>query len=268
MYFGQNLKFLRKRRKRTQDEVALSLGIKRSTLNNYENEISGPSMLALVTLSDYFQVAIDTMLRVDLSKLRDSQLYELEHGKDVFLRGSNIRILATTVDRKNRDNIELVSEKAKAGYLNGFSDPEYIAELPVFQLPFLSKEKKYRSFQIDGDSMLPIPSGAWVTGEFVQDWIEIKNGKRYIVLTLNEGLVFKQIENNLQEKGSLRMISTNSNYAPYDLPVSEIQEIWRFVHYISTEVPEQNTIDDIGIHIIEMKKEIGEINKHLRKRKS
>ena len=63
---------------------------------------------------DYFHVAIDTLLRVDLAKLRESQLYELEHGQDVFLKGSNLRVMATTVDRMNRDNIELVSEKAKA----------------------------------------------------------------------------------------------------------------------------------------------------------
>jgi transcriptional regulator with XRE-family HTH domain len=257
MFFGNNLKFLRKRKKRTQDEVAAALDIKRSTLNNYENGISGPSMTSLIALSDYFQVAIDTLLRVDMSQLRESQLYELEHGQDIFLRGSNIRVLATTVDNKNRDNIELVSEKAKAGYTNGFADPEYISELPVFQLPFLSSERKYRTFQISGDSMLPIPDGAWITGEFVQDWNEIKTGNLYVVLTLNEGLVFKQLKNELGERGCFQLISLNKAYEPYELATSEIREIWKFVHYISGEIPEpsdkmqliknlQRTITELG----------------------
>ena len=167
MYFNSNIRFLRNRKKLTQDQLSAALEIKRSTLNNYENGISGPSIPTLILLSDYFHIAIDTLLRVDLSKLRESQLYELEHGQDVFLKGSNIRILATTVDRQNCENIELVPEKAKAGYTNGFADPEYMSELPVFQLPFLSAERKYRTFQISGDSMLPIPDGAWVTGKFV-----------------------------------------------------------------------------------------------------
>jgi transcriptional regulator with XRE-family HTH domain len=244
MYFDSNIKFLRNRKKLTQDQLAVALDIKRSTLNNYENGISGPSIQSLVLLSDYFHVAIDTLLRVDLSKLRESQLYELEHGQDVFLKGSNIRVLATTIDKQNRDNIELVSEKAKAGYTNGFADPEYISELPVFQLPFLSSERKYRTFQISGDSMLPIPDGAWVTGEFVQDWNSIKNGELHVVLTLNEGLVFKQLQNELAERGCFRMISLNKAYEPYELAATEIREIWKFVHYISKEVTEPQLTDN------------------------
>lgn len=263
MYFASNIKFLRKRRRRTQDEVATALKIKRSTLNNYENGISGPSMQALIALSDYFQVAVDTLLRVDLLKLRESQLYELEHGQDVFLRGSNIRVLATTVDKKNRENIELVSEKAKAGYLNGFADPEYISELPVFQLPFLSREKKYRTFQINGDSMLPIPDSAWVTGEFVQDWTTIKDGERYIVLTLNEGVVFKQVKNRLVDEACLEMISTNTTYAPYLLAVTEIREVWKFMHYISNEIPQQSGSDQLNRQIEMIKADLSAIKNKL-----
>ena len=244
MYFDSNIKFLRNRKKLTQDQLAVAIEIKRSTLNNYENGISGPSIQSLILLSDYFHVAIDTLLRVDLAKLRESQLYELEHGQDVFLKGSNLRVMATTVDRQNRDNIELVSTKAKAGYTNGFSDPEYISELPVFQLPFLSPERKYRTFQISGDSMLPIPDGAWITGEFVQDWNEIKTGALYVILTLNEGLVFKQLKNELAERGCFQLISLNPEYKPYELAASEIQEVWRFVHYISREVTEPQLTDN------------------------
>lgn len=243
MYFDSNIKFLRNRRKLTQDQLSSALEIKRSTLNNYENGISGPSIQSLVLLSDYFHIAIDTLLRVDLAKLRDSQLYELEHGQDVFLKGSNLRVLATTVDRFNRDNIELVSAKAKAGYTNGFADSEFISELPVFHLPFLSSERKYRTFQISGDSMLPIPDGAWVTGEFVHDWNEIKSGEFYIVLTLNEGLVFKQLKNELAEHGHLVMISLNKTYDPYKLGASEIREVWKFVHYISKDITESQLTD-------------------------
>ena len=245
MYFDSNIKFLRNRKKLTQDQLSVALEIKRSTLNNYENGISGPSIQSLILLSDYFHVAIDTLLRVDLTKLRESQLYELEHGQDVFLKGSNIRVLATTIDRQNRDNIELVSEKAKAGYTNGFADPEYISELPVFQLPFLSPERKYRTFQISGDSMLPIPDSAWVTGEFVQDWNTIKDGEFYVVLTLNEGLVFKQLKNELAERGCFRMISLNKAYEPYELAATEIREIWKFVHYISRDVTDPPLTDNL-----------------------
>ena len=115
-----------------------------------------------------------------MRKLSGSQLRQLEHGQDVFITGQKLRVLATTVDRNNEENIELVPEKAKAGYARGFADPEFIGDLPVFRLPFLSSNKKYRTFQITGDSMLPIPDKSWVTGEFVQDW----NDNLLVMLTL------------------------------------------------------------------------------------
>ncbi len=238
MYFHSNIKFLRKRRGITQGDLAEKLELKRSTLSGYENEVSQPTVQALQTFARYYRIAIDTMLNIDLSKLSELQLRQLENGEDVFIRGGKLRVLATTISSDNEDNIELVSEKAKAGYTTGFADPEYISQLPKFQLPFLSKQKKYRTFQLSGDSMLPIPEGAWVTGEFVQDWNHIITGDAYIIFTLDDGIVFKVAENLLNKSACLRLFSLNPLYDPYELHVSEIKEVWKFVHYISKELPE------------------------------
>ncbi|TVR72198.1 MAG: XRE family transcriptional regulator, partial [Marinilabiliales bacterium] len=43
MNFSSNIKHLRKRRKKTQEDVAFVLGLKRSTLNNYENGQTTPN---------------------------------------------------------------------------------------------------------------------------------------------------------------------------------------------------------------------------------
>ncbi|PKP51257.1 MAG: DNA-binding protein [Bacteroidetes bacterium HGW-Bacteroidetes-1] len=240
MYFNTNIKFLRKRKGRTQDDLAFTLTMKRSTLSGYENHIAQPGIEALIAFSKYFNVAIDTLLKVDLTNLSESQLSQLEHGYDVFIKGSHLRVLTTTVDSQNNENIELVNEKAKAGYTTGFSDPEYIRVLPAFHLPFLSRNKKYRSFQISGDSMLPIPDKSYVTGEYVVDWSFIRSHQPYIILTREEGVVFKIAENKLKEEGKLTLYSLNPLYEPYDLAVDEIREVWKFVHYISSEMPEPN----------------------------
>lgn len=238
MYFDSNIKLLRKRLKLTQDEVALQLQMKRSTLSGYENRVAQPGLDVLLLFSEYYKIAIDTLLKVDLSKLSETQLRQLEHGEDVFLRGGNLRILASTVDAGNEENIELVPVKAQAGYTSGFADPEYIGALQVFQLPFLSGEKKYRTFQLQGDSMLPIPEQAWVTGEYVLDWKELKTGEACVVLTVDDGIVFKIIENRIEEEGKVILYSLNPLYEPYEIHASEIREIWRFIHFISHEIPE------------------------------
>ena len=238
MYFDSNIKLLRKRKKLTQDEVAEQLKMKRSTLSGYENRVAQPGLDILLLFSAYYKISVDTILKVDLGKLSETQLRQLEHGEDVFLKGGNLRVLASTVNADNQENIELVPVKAQAGYSNGFSDPEYIRELQVFQLPFLSEEKKYRTFQLQGDSMLPIPEKAWVTGEFVLDWKALKTGEACVVLTLDNGIVFKIFENRIDTEGKVILYSLNPLYEPYEIHVNEIREIWKFVHFISHEIPE------------------------------
>jgi len=266
MYFSTNIKLLRKRRGKTQDDVAFALKMKRSTLSGYENEISLPTIQALLAFSKYYGVAIDTLITIDLRALTESQFSQLERGGDVYIKGSNLRVLATTVDRHNEENIELVSEKAKAGYTTGFADPEFIGELPVFQLPFLSRKNKYRTFQLSGDSMLPIPNGSYVTGEFVQDWNTLINGQGYVILTLDEGVVFKIVEKLLEKESKLRLFSLNPEYEPFVINISEIKEIWKFVHFISSEIPEPMIKpDDLIRTVTGLKKDLNFLKSRLAK---
>lgn len=244
MYFSSNIKFLRKRKGRTQDDVACSLEMKRSTLSGYENEVAHPGINALVAFSKYFKISVDTLLKIDLTNIPESQVSQIERGFDIFINGSDLRVLATTVDSENEENIELVSEKAKAGYTSGFADPEYIKVLPTFQMPFLDKEKKYRSFQINGDSMFPIPDGSWVTAEFIQNWNFIKNKQAYIILTLDDGIVFKVVENKIKTEKILTLHSLNTLYEPYDISIKEVKEVWKFINFISSEMPESNQMKE------------------------
>jgi transcriptional regulator with XRE-family HTH domain len=237
---GQNIKLLRKRRGRTQDDIAIALDMKRSTLSGYENGVAEPGIEALLALAKYFKISVDTLLTIDLSTLRESELYQLEHGSDIFINGGNLRVLTTTVDSKNKENIEVINQKASAGYRTGFADPEYIKVLPTFQLPFLSADRKYRTFQISGDSMLPIPDKSWVTGEFVQNWDMIRDHQAYIILTLNDGIMFKVAENRLKTESRLVLHSLNPLYESYSVDIKDLREVWRFVHYISSELPEPN----------------------------
>lgn len=264
MVFPSNLKFLRKRKNRTQDDVASGLGMKRSTLSGYENGVALPNLSVLIQLADYYNMSVDTLIKIDLTQLTSHQLYMLERGEDLYLKGGKLRILATTVDSHNRENIELVTEKAKAGYTRGFFDPEYISELPRYQLPFLPENRKYRTFQISGDSMLPVPDGAWVTGEYIQDWLLLPDRQPCIVLTLDEGILFKVVENRIEQNGTLQLISLNTAYQPYSVPVSEVREIWRFVHYTTAELPVGRVSHEvIGKALTEIREELQIIRNRL-----
>ncbi len=263
-YFSQNIKFLRKKRNLTQEEIAVALEIKRSTLSGYENGVGQPNLSTLVQFSEFFDVRVDTLLKADLSALSESQYKQFGKDLDLFVKGSNLRVLTSVVDQENEENIEMVSEKAKAGYRTGFADPDYIKVLPTFQFPFLSKQKKYRSFQISGDSMLPIPDGSYVTGEFVLDWNSIRDGQPYIFLTLEDGIVFKLAENKIKNEKKLILHSLNSLYDPYEIKVNEIKEVWKFVNYISSEMPEPNQEkQDLADTVKQLRKEVKAIQTKL-----
>lgn len=238
---GNNLKLLRKRKKRSQEDVAQVIGVKRTSYTCYEIGSSEPTLDNLIQLSNYFRIGIDRLVRENLSKIPESKLGELERSFEFDIKGERLRVLATTVNASNEENIELVPSKARAGYTAGFSDPDFISKLPVFSLPFLDKNKKYRTFPIKGDSMPPVGEGAWVTGEFITDWTTIKLGTPCIVITKDDGIVFKLVFNKIEESGALLLCSTNPTYEPYAVAIEDILEIWKFVHYISPEMPEPST---------------------------
>ncbi|MEO5572292.1 MAG: helix-turn-helix transcriptional regulator [Bacteroidia bacterium] len=261
MYFNSNIRILRQRKKRTQEILAGEMGFTRSTLNSYESgTIINPTIEALIAFSDYFKMSIDTLIKVDLFNLSEAKLRDLESGHDDFVRGTKLRVLATTVNNQNRENIEVVPLKAKAGYKSGYADPEFIRKLPVFQLPILFKERKYRMFQITGNSMLPIPDKSWVIAEFVENWHDIKDGEAFVLLTNDEGIVFKMVFNQIKKKKNLLLKSLNAEYEPYEININEVREVWKFCNYISSEIPEpQIARDELFSKVLKLEKDMQKV---------
>lgn len=256
-FLSGNLKLLRKRKGKTQEEAALEMGTKRVSINSYENGIAEPTIETLLKISDYYKISLDTVLRVDLGSLSEIQLKEIEGGYDTFIKGTKLRVLATTVNNNDRENVELVPLKAKAGYTAGYNDPQFISGLPTFQLPFLSRERKYRTFQIEGDSMLPIPDKSYVICEYVDNWYDINDGNAYVVLTENDGLVFKVAFNHIKKNRSLLLKSLNPIYHPYEIEIKDIKEVWKFVNYISGELPTEGmTMEALVSTVMQLKNDM------------
>jgi len=231
-FFAQNLAFLRNQLtdKTSQQRLADLLGIKKSTLAAYEAARSEPSFADLVRFATFFKVTIDTLLTVDLRLNAASTLPPRTVATE--------RVIVTTVNSEGQENIEFVPVRALGGYAEGYGDVEFVQKLPVFQMPFLSKERKYRAFPYEGDSMPPLRSGAVVFGEYVENWQHIKNGILCIVVTIDEGVVLKKVFNYLEDKGVLVLKSLNERYAPYPVRGEDILEIWQFVGYFDERFPE------------------------------
>jgi transcriptional regulator with XRE-family HTH domain len=247
-----NLKELRKIQNISQESLSKKLGITRSRLGAYEEGRNEPPIELLIKLSNFFHVSVDALIRSDFSITNPTSLMKI---------GRNRLLLPILVDKENNDTIEVVTAKASAGYLNGFSDPEYIEKLPLMNLPF-RVTGKHRTFPIMGDSMPPLKSGSYVVGKYLESLDDIKNGNTYVLITKDEGIVYKRVYrgNNLS---LLELHSDNKAYSPYKVKTKDILEAWSFVCCLHTSDKKNDEISmENVIHLLKtMKVEIESINK-------
>jgi len=207
---GKNLKYLRKLRGWTQEEFATKIQIKRSLLGAYEEERAEPRIDVLELVGELFKLTLDELLLKDLAESKGNYLAKRRAQK--LAAGTN--------------EIQFVPVKAAAGYLAGYADPEFIDELNTFTLPMLAPGQ-YRAFEIVGDSMLPTPSGSIIVGEKVEDINDVKNTFTYIVVSRNEGIVYKRVMKNNRTKNKYTLVSDNPTYQPYQVNGEDIIEVWK-----------------------------------------
>lgn len=257
-FFAQNLKYLRKLKGYTQGDFAQKIGINRPKIGSYEEGRAEPKLETLQNISHFFKVKIDDLLEKDLSKSKRISTKDIE--------GNNLRILPIIVDDNQNEKISLVPIKAAAGYLNGYSDPEYVEDLPTFNLPFSQLgQGTHRAFQIKGDSMLPIESESYILGQYLENWNWIKDGECYIIVSKEEGVVYKRVVNalNQEEKRFLELHSDNKNYEPYTVAVEEILEVWRALGFISFNLPEKNasqlSVEQLSSVVLQLKNEVDQL---------
>ena len=223
---GRNLKYLRKLRGWTQEEFAAKLNIKRSLIGAYEEERAEPRLEVLELVSEIFKLSLDELFLKDLGNTSNNFLAKRRQMKMMSA---------------DRNVIHFVPVKAAAGYLAGYADNEFIDELNTFTLPMLANGN-YRAFEIIGDSMLPTPSGSIIVGEKVEDTNDIKSSQAYVVVSRNEGIVYKRVEKNNRNKNKITLISDNPQFQPYLVNAEDVIELW-LAKIVIGKVPQQQRWD-------------------------
>lgn len=256
---NKNLKFLRAQHGFTQKQLAEKLGLKQAAVGAYEEERSTPPLACLLDISKIFKVNIDLLVNYDLSRIPEKEWKSRTGSR-------NKEVLAITVDAHQRENVELVTQKASAGYLAGYQDPEFVKDLPKINIPVLPRNKTFRAFEIQGDSMLPIQPGSIIFGEYIEDALSIKNGKLYILVTANDGIVFKRVFNFAPEEGKLLLVSDNRLYQPYTVNTDDILETWSAKAFFSNQFPDAQSsspasADQLAHTIISLQEEIKKLKK-------
>ncbi len=247
-----NIRHLRELKKLSQEGLAEDLKITRARLGAYEEARNEPPIEILIRLSEYFQVTIDLLVKADLRKTDINALMKV---------GDNRLLFPVIIDKENNDRIEVVTAKASAGYLNGYADPEYVEKMPFMELPF-RVSGKHRTFPITGDSMPPLATGDFVVGKYVESLKDIADGKTYVVLTKEEGVVYKRLYK--KSMNIFELHSDNKAYQPYTVVAQDILEIWEFVCClkISDKKEEEINVENMMKLLLSMKVELEQLKKN------
>ena len=210
-FAGSNFKYLRKLRGWTQDVFADKLNIKRSLVGAYEENRAEPRLETIEKVCKIFKLSLEELLLQDLAGTKATTYLDKRRQMKM--------------DKESQE-IAFVPVKAAAGYLAGYADPDFVDELNTFTLPMLAPGY-YRAFEIVGDSMLPTPSGSVIVGQKVEKSDDIKSNNTYILVSRNDGIVYKRIMKNNRLKNKVTLISDNPLYEPYNIETTEIIEIWQ-----------------------------------------
>ena len=253
---SSNIRFLRQLKGLSQEQLADELQVTRSRIGGYEEARNEPPIDLLIRLSEYFHIAIDALVRGDLKKTNLDGLMKI---------GKNRILFPILLDPDGNNMVELIPLKASAGYVRGYADPEYIERLPQMRLPFLPTGK-HRAFPIKGDSMPPIKEGSFVIGKYLEKFDEVRFGQTYIVVTKEDGLMYKRIMSYSKKETAFELHSDNTAYQPFKVKAEDILEIWEYTCCINMNQyqNEELNLDSIMNMLRGLKIELAEIKKEKR----
>jgi len=264
MNLATNLKFLRKKRGKTQDGLSSELNIGRTTLANYEAGVSEPNLETLCTFANYFGVTLDELLSIKLDAVASaaSADWNRDTPSPIYVPRKFQGIpKIVTVDHGGNDNIVYVPVKARAGYLSGYGDAGFIETLPTFRLPGLSNAT-YRMFEVEGPSMAPnVLHGDRLIGEWVDDLEKIRDNRVYIIVHKG-GVAVKRVVNRLKERGKLYLksdtIAHRHEFPTVEIDPIDVIEVWYGRLKISSDFSEPaevyHRLADLEMDVMEMKR--------------
>lgn len=267
-FFASNLSFLRKKKGLTQIEVATALGLKRNTFSNYETTHSEPDLNTLEKIASFFDISMDELISIDLSKESLIEYKEADDSPEVNNSGKTLsqtgQILPPinedlpvsvvgntlfpyrrfqapkiiTVDSQGEENIIYVPVKARAGYSSGYGDPQFIQSLSAYRLPGYTNGT-YRIFEVEGHSMFPTLQDADRVIARWADISEVRDDRVYVLVTRFSGILIKRLINRHHE-GKIIVKSDNNPTGEFPtmvLEVDEVTEIWYVVERWTKQLP-------------------------------
>lgn len=207
---AEDIRKMRKTLKMTQTDLSKKLGVSLKTIQNYEaGEVIPDSKKELLRM---------------------------------VLSGNTDKDEAIIIDNGNVMMIPLVSQYAYAGYLCGYSDPEYMESLPKVPV-VIEKEGKgnYMMFEVRGDSMEENSRDGIYEGdklycrEIKKDLWQYKlhlNQWDFVIVHKTDGILVKRIIDHNTNTGDITIHSLNPFYENRVLNLNDVGQLFNVVEVI------------------------------------
>ncbi|MDR6300680.1 XRE family transcriptional regulator [Mesonia maritima] len=246
----KRFKEVREENQFTQAEFAEKLGIKSSTadIERGRTKLAGTVVMELLR-----QFSINPMW-----------LFGQSHQKHLNIHQVDTMPKVITVNSEEDENIMMVNQRAAAGYPHNIQDVEWYKQLPAFDFPLPQyRNATYRGFQVEGDSMLPnLRPDDWVLAKAIPSLAEATDHKIYVIV-MYDTVVVKKLH-KLTDPSKIRLVSLNEEYAPFEVKVSDIQEIWQVTSKLTFSLDansENSMLKQLQQSMEELKAQLGSLKR-------
>lgn len=229
---GSRIKFLRVSQGLTQDELADRIGVKKAHVSNWENDKNQPSKENLDSLAIALGVSVKDLYEKNITSVQETET----QGYSVKPKPNAERIDLEWID------VPIVEVKARAGYLRGYNDPEYMESLPKTMVrKDFERGGNFIAFRIEGDSMDDGTSRSVLDNDVIlgrevarHHWASKLFYKKYwfIIVSDNDGIVLKEITDHDVENGIITCHSINNVYEDFKMNLSEVKQIFNFIRIV------------------------------------
>ena len=246
----KRFKEVREENQYTQTEFAELLGVKSSTadIERGRTKLSGTVVMELLK-----HFGINPLWLFGESNQKLLPLHRVDTMPKVI-----------TLNSEEHENILMVNQKAAAGYPQNVQDVDWYRNLPAFDLPLPQfRNATYRGFQVEGDSMLPnLRPEEWVLAKAISSITEASDHKIYVVV-MYDTVVVKKLH-KLGDPSKIRLVSLNKEYPPFDVLISDIQELWQVnskLTFSLDENSENSMLRQLQESMDDLKRQLGQLKR-------
>jgi transcriptional regulator with XRE-family HTH domain len=269
---NQNIKFLRKKNKLTQEKFAQAIGIKRSSVGSYEEDRAVPPVEVLAQIASAFALSVDVLLyqRLDIALLNTSvnqplqdtsQPTEIEIEEKAIAQNefSDFPLFASLPDPKPPKNQSSIQEfKSPSTYKNSAKIPSSSSGIPylnkgqikrfinetdkeaflsmqvTMHFPFLAYSECFLA--LDAPLDFPLNESVLLV-EISYDLSKIQSGENHILFLKSGDYIYRRLYSQLHIKGTVLCSSDKAGIQSEEIDGAEIVGIGLPKSFISLEMP-------------------------------